>query len=178
MKLKLKHGFWISLAATLVIMLVMNFIGAPLVTAAAPFGIVSFELAWNASRAAEILASWDATARLYAAFSLGLDYLFMAVYSLALALGTLLAADSLAARRWPPGGRARWLAVLFAASAIFDAGENAFLFWQLVAGPADAAAWAAALLAVIKFGLIFLGLVFGFYGLTVSLLVRRPAKNH
>jgi hypothetical protein len=53
-------------------------------TAAAPNGIVSYELAGNIKPAAEILASWDARAQLFAAFGLVLDYLFMTAYALAL----------------------------------------------------------------------------------------------
>ncbi len=46
---------------------------------------------WNLPAAARILSSWDVGARLHAAFSLGLDYLFMLVYSCTLALSSLWA---------------------------------------------------------------------------------------
>ena len=62
------------LALTLVLMLVLLRIDAPLQTDAAPMGIVSYELAGSVDGAQRILDSWDPTARLYAAFSLGLDY--------------------------------------------------------------------------------------------------------
>jgi hypothetical protein len=169
----LHQWFWLALAATLVVMAVMNVIGVPLVTEAAPFGIVSFEFAGNADQTGRILASWDETARLYAAFSLGLDYLFMVVYGLALGLGTASGVKSLAVRGWPPGERAHWLSWFFPLAIFFDAGENALLFRQMVQGPGEMLAWGAAVLAAIKFGLIFLGLVFGFYALVVSLLVRQ-----
>lgn len=169
--------FWLVLVVTVLLMAVMNWIGAPLVTEAAPLGIVSYELAGSADRAGQILESWDETAQQYAAFSLGLDYLFMLVYGLALWLGIALAAASLGARNWPPGSRGRLLVWLAPLAILCDAGENILLLLQLVNDPADPLAWWAALLAAVKFGLIFLGMVFGFYGLVVSLMVRLPVKK-
>lgn len=174
---RLRTWFWIALVSTLLLMAIMNVVGAPLATEAAPWGIVSFELAGSAEQAGRMIASWDATAQLQAAFSLGLDYLFMLVYGLTLWLGITLAAGSLEARGWPPRHKG-WLLVWLAPLAIVcDAGENIFLILQLLNGPGDNLAWWAALLAIIKFAAIFMGLVFGFYGLVVALLVRLPAEK-
>ncbi len=87
-----KPLFWIFLAWTLVLMLLFQLLNRPLSTSAAPMGIISLQLAWTAEKTSAILSSWGATAREYAAFGLGFDYLFMSVYAAALALGSLLAA--------------------------------------------------------------------------------------
>ncbi|MBN1148443.1 MAG: hypothetical protein JXA78_14380 [Anaerolineales bacterium] len=167
-----KAYFWSLLAATLVVMAVLNAVSAPLVTPAAPYGIVSYELAGDAAAARAILDSWDADARLRAAFGLGFDYLFMLAYCVTIALACVWAADTLRQRGWPlaswgaPLAWGQWLA------AGLDALENLALACILFGAPAlpwpEIARWSA----VFKFALIFLGLVYAFYALTVSLLRR------
>lgn len=165
--------FWIFLAAALAIMLVMSSVGEPLITPQAPAGIVSFELAGTPAKAQAILDSWDERAKQYAAFGLGLDYLYMPVYSTAIGLGCLLAATALLGAGWPlawagvPLAWGMWLA------ALFDGVENLGLTTMLLTG-VTANAWPAIarLCALLKFGLLFLGLVFAFYGLSAGLLRR------
>ena len=81
---KRKPAFFAFLTLTLILFAVFRVLDSPLRTAAAPNGIVSYELAGNIKPAAEILGSWDARAQLFAAFGLGLDYLFMPAYALTL----------------------------------------------------------------------------------------------
>jgi hypothetical protein len=156
-----KPLFFAFLALTLVIFGIFRGLDAPLRTEAAPNGIVSFELAGDAGTAADILASWDARAQLFAAFGLGLDYLFMPAYALALSLGILLAAGR------HPGMFERigaWLGWGALAAAIFDALEN-FSLWQVMQGDLQAL-WPrlAAICATVKFGLLILGLVYALTG--------------
>jgi hypothetical protein len=105
----------------------------------------------------------------YAAFLQGLDFLFLAVYSTTLSLGCLWARRVIVERGWPlaflgvPLAWGQWLA------AACDAIENVALAALLFGGPASPwpqAAWAC---AAVKFALIFLGLVYVFYGLAVRL---------
>lgn len=159
--------FYPLLGLTLLIMMVMNWVGLPLNTPAAPNGIVSFELAGTPARASEMLNSWDSGAHARAAFIQGLDFLFPAVYSTTLALGCIMAAGTLSARHLP---LARWGSALAWgqwAAAIFDYLENIALV-ILLFGP-SVAPWPqmAAVCAIIKFGLLFAGLVYGFYGLVM-----------
>lgn len=151
----------------------MQVIGAPLKTEAAPMGIVSYELAGTPDNAFKILTSWELprnnnepliksiTPKLYAAFGLGLDYLFMPSYALALALGVLLAL----------GRHKGWLALLGVwlgwgslAAALFDAAEN-FALWKILLGD-YVSLWPglAAVCAAIKFALILLGLGYAVFG--------------
>ena len=154
--------FYIFLAATLLIMVVFRFVlDPPLQTEAAPQGIVSFELAGSQLKADEIIASWDATAQLYAAFGLGFDFLFMPVYATAIALGVLLAAG-----RHP--GKFASLGVWFGwgayVAAVFDAAENVCLFNLLLGNSGADYAGMAAIYATLKFGLILLGIAFALIG--------------
>lgn len=162
-----KPLFFPLLALTLVLFAVFRLLNAPLVTSAAPDGIVTFELAGSPAESAAVLASWDETARLFAAFGLGLDYLFMPCYALALSLGTLLAAGRHEGWFKALGALAGWEAL---AAALFDAVEN-FALWKILLG-ALTSPWPelAAVCAQVKFGLLLLGLL---YALASWLLPKR-----
>jgi hypothetical protein len=103
----------------------------------------------------------------FAAFGLGIDYLFMPAYAFALAFGILLAA----------GRHSGWLKSLGAvagygafAAALFDAMENFALFRVLLGWAQSPYPTIAATCAMIKFGLLILGLVYAF---TAWLLPRK-----
>lgn len=156
-----KPLFFLSLVVTLVIFGVFRGLDTPLRTSAAPNGVVSFELAGNLETATRIIDSWDARAGLFAGFGLGLDYLFMPFYALALSLGILLAAWRHPGAFEKAGAWLGWGAI---AAALFDAVEN-FSLWQLLLGNLQED-WAnlAAMCATIKFGLLILGLVYALLG--------------
>ncbi len=163
-------GIFISLVAfTLLMMVVMNWLGGPLNTPAAPSGIVSFEIAGTLPNAQAMLDSWDGSAKVHAAFIQGLDFLFPMVYSTTVALGCLLAGGVLRSRRWPASGLGAPLAWGLWVAAAFDYVENIALV-ALLLGPA-ASPWPqiALVCASLKFGLLFLGLVYCFFGLAARL---------
>ena len=156
-----KPLFILSLVVTLVIFGIFRVLDSPLRTPAAPNGIVSFELAGNLETATSIINSWDARAGLFAGFGLGLDYLFMPFYALALSLGILLAAGRHPGAFEKAGAWLGWGAL---AAALFDAVEN-YSLWQLLLGNLQEG-WAnlAAMCATIKFGLLILGLAYALLG--------------
>lgn len=137
----LRH-LWIR---AIVVGAAMILLDLPLRTAAAPNGVVSYELAWTGARAAAIVGSWTGVAAAAAWGSLLLDYLFMWSY------GALLAALS---RRAVAGAAGTALAGASWAAAGFDAGENVALIQMWAAGPSDRAAAAAGAFASVKFVLL------------------------
>jgi hypothetical protein len=152
-----KPLFWAALALTLGLFAVFRVLNAPLTTSTAPGGIVSFELAGTVKKAAAIMDSWDAKAGLFAAFGLGLDYLFMASYAIALALGILLAAgrhDGLWIKI------VAWLGWGMFAAALFDAVENFALLKLLIGSRMQIWPRLAYWSATAKFGLLIIGLGF------------------
>ncbi len=167
-----KPAFWYLFAATLLLMFILNIIGAPLMTTSAPTGIVSFELAGSPAISEQILSSWNQDARLHAALSLGLDYLFMVVYAAALSLGCIWAMEEIKSRGWPLSNLGVLLAWGQWLAAILDAVENQglilILFAPIVSPWPEIARWCA----VIKFALIFLGLTYTLYGLVISAVNR------
>ncbi len=158
-----KRIFIALLVWTLGLFAVFRVLDQPL----APNGIVSFELAGTLERVTTILSSWSTQAKLYAAFGLGLDYLFMPSYAFTIALGVFLAM----------GRHKGWFAMLGAwigwgslAAALFDATEN-FALWHLLLNELipvwpQLAFWCASF----KFGLIAIGLI---YALVGGILPRR-----
>ena len=165
-----KRLFWFFLALTALATLVLQRIDSSLQTAAAPQGIVSYELAGSAAAAGNILASWDANAKIHAAFSLGFDYLYMLAYTVTLALAALwLAHDR--------GGILQSIGVILAWSmgiaGLADALENYFLWQMLVSGPTDTAAMLARGAALLKFILILLMFAYLILLLLIGMLRKR-----
>ncbi len=175
-----KPFFWAFLAGTLILFAVFRVLDMPLRTSAAPSGIVSFELAGTPFQAQAIIDSWNEAAFLvsdvvgqpvpgmvsraysFAAFGLGIDYLFMPLYATALALGILLAAGR--HKGWFSGLGA-WLGWGAYAAALFDAVENYALARMLLMNQV----WSpypevAAFSATIKFSLLSLGLFYALVG--------------
>lgn len=177
---KRRPFFFAFLAGTLVLFAVFRVLDAPLRTSAAPNGIVSFELAGTPYQAQAIIASWKEAGTLasgasgepvrgmvsqaysFAAFGLGIDYLFMPVYATALALGILLASGR------HPGWFSRfgaWSGWGAYAAALFDAVENyalaRILLFNEVWSPYPQL---AAFSATFKFLILILGLIFALLG--------------
>ena len=151
------------LVATLVVMAAMNGAGKPLFTAAAPQGIISFELAGDVPTTQAILDSWDSLTRVYAGFGLGLDFLFMPLYSTTIGLACLWAAGVWRNNRLL-AGVGGWLAWSQWLAAALDAVENIALWHSLVNGPTapwPRLAWGY---AEVKFGLVLLGLSYAASG--------------
>jgi len=160
---------------TLAMMVIMNMVGAPLINETAPLGIISYEFAGDVPTAQAIIDSWDTNARMSASLSLGLDYLFLVVYSTTIALGCLWSGELLKRMNWPLGGLATILAWLLWLAALMDAVENYALIRMLFGSVVSPLPAVAVICAGIKFGLIFAGLVYFMYGL-VSWITTRLAR--
>jgi hypothetical protein len=148
--------FWVMLALTVVINRLM---AGPLTTPAAPYGIVSLELAGTEANARAILDSWNAAAQAQALFGVKLDYLFLLTYSTAISLGCVWAASLVRDRHWlaRTGLYLAWLQWL---AALFDAIENVGLLNMLGGRTAQPWPLIAQWFAIPKFALIVLGLLY------------------
>jgi hypothetical protein len=170
--------FWPLLGLNILLMIVFSVTGAPLTTEAAPYGVVSFELAGTVEKADEILSSWDAAAQQRATFGLGLDFLFMVAYASTIAFGCGMAAQVLRGSGWPLaqwGNRLAWGAIL---AALLDVVENLSLtiviFGTVTSPWPEIARWCA----IFKFVLVFVGIVYVIYGGAVALVERiSPIKR-
>jgi len=147
-------------------------VGQELVTAEAPRGIISFELAWSLDRSAAIIRSWSEAARAAAMFSLGLDYLYLVVYPAWFSLAAVRLGRRLGGQ-WNLVGVAVSWAVL--AAAPLDALENHALIQQLVHAPSAFYAQLAWWCAVPKFVLVVIAAVYLVMACIASLVARLRA---
>ncbi len=164
-----KQQMWLAIGLALGLTAVLQHIGAPLPTDAAPAGILSFEFAGSVPKAQAMIASWNARAQVHAGLSLGLDFLYPLVYAAAISLACLAAAPHL------PGvgpalaqglSRAIWLA------AALDYVENIALI-QLLLGSTQAIwpplAW---ICAAIKFAIVLAGISLALWGGILAVIRR------
>jgi hypothetical protein len=145
------------IAATLALMVSLRVLDEPLKTEAAPQGIISYELAGNTSASLAVLESWDQPAKLYAAFSIGLDFLFLVTYSSAIALACIWATGLMPGSLTGLGVALAWGQWV---AAMFDGLENTALFIMLTQGPSSPWPQIAQIAAIIKFTIILLGLLY------------------
>lgn len=165
-----RPSLWMWVILSLVLSVALARVGAPLVTQAAPLGIISFEFASTPEAAALMVASWGEEARQAASFSLGLDFLYLLAYANAIAGACAWAAASFR-RPWLAQLGPRLAPALYAAAAL-DATENIAL-WYLLRGE-EAAVWPAlaAGCAAAKFALVLAGLSYAAAGGTLWVLRR------
>jgi hypothetical protein len=121
--------------------------------------IVQFEF-----NALKVIKSWTETDKMWAAFSLGLDFLFLVVYSTTISLACIWAANVLQAYSLPLATVGIWLAWGQWVAALLDIVENIaltiILFSSVRATLPQLAKWCA----ISKFGLIILGLLYAAVG--------------
>lgn len=160
------------IAAALTLMISLRILDEPLKTEAAPGGILSYELAGDEAVSLAILESWDQPAKHHAAFSLGLDFLFLITYSSAISLAciwaTRLGISSLA-------GLGVYLAWGQWIAALFDGLENTALFINLIQAPASPWPQIAQTAAIIKFTLIILGLLYVLARIVERYVIRKDS---
>lgn len=149
-----KKSLWLLvLLAVLTVLLMAVFRNIPLQP-----DIIQFE--FNAN---QVINDWNATDKAWAAFSLGLDFLFIIIYSNAIGLACFRAAKVMQYRRllaalgiWLVWGQ--WLA------ALLDVVENLalmnILFGSVTTSLVQIARWCA----ISKFSLIILGLLYSVIG--------------
>ncbi len=131
--------------------------GEVLITPAAPLGIVSYELAFDAGISQAILDSWSGHPRDMALLIQGVDYLYLMVYPLWFALCSMLLGRKLGGGWYQTG---RGVAGLSLLAAPLDAIENYALIQQLLYGANGSLAKLAYWTAVPKFLVVMVGAAF------------------
>ncbi len=174
---RLRVAFVPALALYIIIQLAFAWLDAPLRTAAAPNGIISFELAGSLAAAQAILASWGPAAQLDASFGLGIDFLFMAAYSTMIGVAAIWAGRALAARGWPFARQAGIIAWGLWVAVICDSIENFMLLVQLFNGAASPLPEIAAVCAALKFALIVVGLAYAAAGAAAWITRSAPGTR-
>ena len=163
-QLPLDRLLWLLIISALALSAILQIIGAPLQTAAAPAGIISFEFAGTLENAQQMLASWDPDQQVRAGLSLGLDYLFLLLYSTAIAFASFRVAATLRDGRPLLATAGVWLGWAQWLAAALDAVENVALI-SLLLGSQGALwpplAWGC---AAVKFAIVAAGLLYALLG--------------
>ena len=162
----------VLLILTAGLLLAMQTLDVPLKNQISPRGIVSFELATNYEHTQKIMTSWTPEGRVYAALSLGLDYLFLIIYALFISLSCTRIAKYLKPR-WPffakLGLVLGWTQFL---AAFLDAVEN-FALIKLILGSTNqiwqtTARWCA----MFKFSMVGVGLFYILVGIVLMITIK------
>jgi hypothetical protein len=172
-----RRVFIVSALLAIFVMINLQILGQPLNTEAAPAGIVSFELAGNILAADRMLASWGDAGRVYAGLSLGLDYLFLATYAVAIGLGCVLVARGFSQRSRFLSTAGILLAWAQLGAALLDGLENYALIRVLLGSQHKLWPMLAQWCAVPKFLLVALGLVYVGFGAVFITLTRARGSD-
>ena len=157
---------------SLLLTFIFSRLDIPLKTSEAPMGIVSFELAMEFSKAQAIINSWGSTARSYALFGLGLDYLYMFAYSFAIGMACIRIATFLPRRFLTLSTSGIWIAWASWLAALLDATEN-YALMQLMLGSQNST-WAliSFYCAIPKFIIITVGLGYVIIGVGLYCILK------
>lgn len=171
--------FWILFGLTILTLLGMQITGAPLKTDVAQGGIVTFELAGTLSGSQTIIESWQGSKLAWAGINMGLDFLFLVLYSITIALGCLILAYKMPQNLQALTILGKWMAMGIMVAAGLDVIENLALILLLTGSENALLPQLARGVALPKFGLVFLALL---YLVSVSLVDRmniydRSRKN-
>ena len=150
----------------------MQFLNTNLTNITAPNGIISFEFSKTLERAQEILDSWSPTAKVFAGLNLGLDFLFLIIYTLFLAL----LIHKLNERLWvgkPFHKIGEFLVWSMFIAAIFDTVENVCLIKLLTGNMEQYWVSVAYVFALVKFILIIVAILYIISNFFILLLKKR-----
>ncbi len=161
---------------TIAVMVVLNVVGAPLTTEVAPLGIISFEFAGDVSTAQAMLDSWDAQTYVRAGFSLGFDFLFLVLYSSAIACACAWISGGLRDVARPLASIGLMLAWGQWLAALLDGIENTGLWITLSNGPSAPWLRIAWWCAAVKFTLVILGLLYAILGSAWVAIRKRQSR--
>jgi len=152
-----------------ILFLVLGYFNKPLVTEIAPNGIVSFELAKDINTSISIISSWDLNAKINAGLSLGIDFLYIVIYSIFFATSCYLIAQKFVTKNNWIYKTGLLLAKLQFVAALFDAIENIALIKLLIGSQNGIYSSIAFYFASIKFAIIAIGIIYIIAGFLTSL---------
>ncbi len=170
-----KRAFFLFFVLTIVVMAGMQMTGEHLRTDVAPQGIISLEFAGELALAQRMVESWGQKGQVYAGLNLGLDFLFLAVYACAIALGCVLVARGLSQRIEALSNVGIIIAWTQFLAALLDGVENYGLIQILVGTQNEAWPVLAKWCAWPKFFIVGVGLVY--VGIGTVLILALIAKN-
>ena len=163
-----RRVFILCSSLAFVVLIILQILDQSLITKQAPLGIVSFELAGDFDTSQQILSSWTGDARIYAGLSLGLDFLFLSVYPIAIGLGCVLVAKRLQGRNRHFALVGLTIAWAQLGAGVMDVIENIALIQLLLGSEQQAFSYVAYYGALVKFSVVALGLLYASVGFVMT----------
>lgn len=151
--------------------------GIILRTGAAPLGIVSFELAGTPAVVQRIMAAWSDAGQAAARFNIRIDFLYLLAYGIALSVGCVVASGWWARRSQAVARLGAPMSVAMLIAAGSDALENLMML-SAMDDPVNALfPMLARAFALLKFGLLIMGLVYILTGAFTRIGTRRLGSS-
>jgi len=157
---------------TIIIFFLLRYFGNPLITNHAPSGIISFELAKDNDQSIAIISSWDLNAKVNAGLILGIDFLFLVVYSIFFSTACYLVAQKYINKINLLYRTGLLIAKLQFVAALFDTIENIALIKLLLGSNNSIFPTIAYYFASIKFVIIAIGIIYIIIGLLTALFQK------
>ena len=157
---------------TIIIFFLLRYFGNPLITNHAPSGIISFELAKDNDQSVAIISSWDLNAKVNAGLILGIDFLFLVVYSIFFSTACYLVAQKYINKINLLYRTGLLIAKLQFVAALFDTIENIALIKLLLGSNNSIFPTIAYYFASIKFVIIAIGIIYIIIGLLTALFQK------
>ncbi len=183
-QMKLNHPFYwirktqrnrifvILLILTVVTIIGLQITGNPLKTETSPAGIVSFEFAGTIDNAQNMIKSWGPQGQVYIGLNMGLDFLFLILYPLAIGLGVILVGQRLSNKNGILWSLTVWLAWGLLIAGILDSIENYALIRILLGNTQELWPILAKWSAIPKFAIVLVGLLYILIGGISSILKK------
>ena len=156
----------------IILFLALGYFNIPLVTKIAPNGIVSFELAKDINTSISIISSWDLNAKINAGLNLGIDFLYLVVYSIFFATSCYLISQKYINKNNWMYKTGLLLTKLQFVAALFDAIENIALIKLLIGSNNEICSLIAFYFASIKFMIIGMVIIYILAGYTISIVLK------
>jgi hypothetical protein len=139
-------------------------------------GLLDLEFAPDEATAARVTGEWGERGRMLAAYSVGLDALFIVVYVGVLVLGSRVAADGFAGLGWTAFAT---IAVLFGWAGVIAGIVDVFENWALIRMLDGQSGWPhiTSILAKIKFWLAIPAALYLILGLAVLIVKSRFSQT-
>ncbi len=160
-----KYHYQLVIVLTLMSLVAIALVDTHLKTPITPHGILDFEWAKTPLKTNQILHAWGTQGSLFAAFSLGIDYLFLVFYTLFFVLTTQRLSNN---NHFIIKKTTNAVILLFLLAGFYDALENYFLLRILIGQNTSNMALQAYMVSLSKFLLIGLGVLY----LTVSAIIK------
>lgn len=169
--------FWLLFGLTVFTIVGVQITGSALVNETAPGGIVSLELVGTLAGSQGIIDSWRGPDMTWAGINMGLDFLFLFLYGTTIALGCLILSDRMPEKNRSLKAVGHWLALGALVAAGLDIIENITLIRLLTGSENEFLPSLARWMAIPKFGLVLLALLYVLGGVVSDLMYRTKLSN-